>query len=650
VDTDPIDSITQQPIYSVQSHADILPITRRLPSDWSTQIGPLWTSAYNNPVFHALIEVGPMAKKKRKPDSNKRQKPVRGLPDRRAMEGVMQQLAAGLQGHGGAGTLGKAQAIMYRAFEEPNEKKRIQLAKEALTICPDCADAYVLLAEHARSRKEARQLYEQGVAAGERALGAEAFQRDVGHFWGILDTRPYMRARLGLAHGLWTAGRREEAVQHLQDMLRLNPGDNQGVRYTLASFLLFLDRDEDVARLLEQYDEASATWAYTSALLAFRRHGDAPEVRQLLTLAKKANKHIPAYLSGEEFPPANQPGHYSPGDENEALRYVGGFLGAWKFTPGAIAWLRTSIARKKGPAPQAKGPLGVTKKWLNKNLPHEHDVWQANFRQLPNWIQLGGEMVRPWTFLVTSCSSRLVLGNRIWEEVPSAALLWDTLVQAMLQPAAGEAHRPSELQVRADERWESLRPHLEEIGVALAVSDELAEIGEVFTSLTEHLCGKPRPGLLDIPGMAPAQVAGFYEAAAFFFQQAPWKKVGDEAAIKVECQKFQSGPWYAVVMGQSGLTLGLTLYEDLKVLRRLWRTDASAEDAARAGVATTVTFGEAWTIPVADEEAIKKHGWQVARPDAYPEVFHKDRGLSLGRRWPGNSNSSKAACVPSLAS
>ena len=46
--------------------------------------------------------------------------------------------------------------------------------------------------------------------------------------------------------------------------------------------------------------------------------------------------------------------------------------------------------------------------------------------------------------------------------------------------------------------------------------------------------GKPKPGLLDMPGVTPAQVAGFYEAAAFFFQKAPWKKVGYEAAIRVE--------------------------------------------------------------------------------------------------------------------
>ena len=43
----------------------------------------------------------------------------------------------------------------------------------------------------------------------------------------------------------------------------------------------------------------------------------------------------------------------------------------------------------------------------------------------------------------------------------------------------------------------------------------------------------------------------------------------------------------------------------------------------------TVTFGEAWDIPVADLEAAQRHGWQVARADAYPEIFHKERGLSL---------------------
>src|SRR5262249_44406101 len=157
---------------------------------------------------------------------------------------------------------------------------RVQLAREALEISPDCADAYAVLAEHSHSRKEALKLLEQGVAAAERALGPERFQEAVGHFWGVLETRPYMRARTALAFALWPAGRRDEAVRPLQDMLRLTPGDNQGLRYTLANWLLYLDRDADLAALLDQYDEGMAAWAYTRALLAFRQQGDTPEARQ----------------------------------------------------------------------------------------------------------------------------------------------------------------------------------------------------------------------------------------------------------------------------------------------------------------------------------------------------------------------------------
>src|SRR5262249_49642042 len=147
--------------------------------------------------------------------------------------------------------------------------------------------------------------YEQAVAAGERALGPDYFQQEVGHFWGLLETRPYMRAREGLANALWTMARREEAVAHLEDMLRLNPSDNQGVRYTLPSWLVNLDRDDALAHLLERYDQdIAATWAFTKALLAFRQQGDTPESRRLLQAARKRNRHVLKWLLGEQpFPP-----------------------------------------------------------------------------------------------------------------------------------------------------------------------------------------------------------------------------------------------------------------------------------------------------------------------------------------------------------
>ena len=525
----------------------------------------------------------------------------------------------------------RAEALLAEAHQARDPQRRVELANEALAVWPDCADAYVVLAEQAPRRKEALGLYEKGVAAGERSIGSEGFRRDAGHFWLALETRPYMRARLGLAHVLWTLGRRDEAVRHLQDLLRLNPGDNQGVRYTLAGFLLFLDRDDELDQLLRQYpDEASAAWAYTRALLAFRRQGDVIESRRLLKAARKSNKHVPAYLLGQKFPPSRQPSYYRPGDVSEALEYIGSFMVGWKSTQGAVAWLRANAAsgKKRPETPKPKGPLTAVKTWLNKRLTQKEDVWQADFSRLSNWITTDGGAVRPWLVLVTNQSKGLMLANEVSDREPSPELLWDVLVQAMQHPAMGSPHRPAELRVRPGQPWESLRSPLEEIGVRLDATEEPAETAAALADLSEHLAGKAEPGLLDAPGVTPGQVAGFYEAAAAFFRRAPWKKVGYESAIRVECDKFTGGPWYAVLMGQSGLTIGMALYDDLETLKRLWTRGGDDEENARETVGVSVTFGEESDIPVADLEAAERHGWQVARADAYPSVFRKERGLS----------------------
>ncbi|MCK4244996.1 MAG: hypothetical protein KAX20_05170, partial [Candidatus Omnitrophica bacterium] len=83
-----------------------------------------------------------------------------------------------------------AQDIMYEAWDMDDAKERIKLAREALSISPDCADAYVLLAEEeAETLEEAKEFYQKGVEAGERALSEKAFEEDSGHFWGVIKTR-----------------------------------------------------------------------------------------------------------------------------------------------------------------------------------------------------------------------------------------------------------------------------------------------------------------------------------------------------------------------------------------------------------------------------------------------------------------------------
>lgn len=183
-------------------------------------------------------------------------------------------------------------------------------------------------------------LYRQGVKAGERALGKEAFEEDVGHFWGILETRPYMRARAGLAECLWASGKHDEAIEHDKDMLRLNPNDNQGIRDLLMPRLIERGKDQEAEVLFREYhDDGMASWAYGRVLLDFRKMGDSDISRKSLKAAIKKNKHIPAYLLGRKKMPQSLPEYYSPGAETEAMFYVKENLKAWKTTSGALGWL-----------------------------------------------------------------------------------------------------------------------------------------------------------------------------------------------------------------------------------------------------------------------------------------------------------------------
>jgi tetratricopeptide (TPR) repeat protein len=229
--------------------------------------------------------------------------------------------------------LERAQELIYDAFDTDDSQRRVELAEKALQISEDCADAYVLLAEE--SAEDAEE-------AGERALGDEIFVEEAGNFWGILETRPYMRAREGLASSLWILGERTEALSHYQHILQLNPSDNQGVRYELAGCLLDEGRDEELGELLEKYEEeASAFWLYTRALWKFRIEGATERATKELEEATDTNPYVPLYLLGRKnFLAQGLLELIGLGDESEAVSYFARALTQWLRTPGAVEWLR----------------------------------------------------------------------------------------------------------------------------------------------------------------------------------------------------------------------------------------------------------------------------------------------------------------------
>lgn len=270
-----------------------------------------------------------------RPGSMRPRKPATILPrlDLEALSASLDRLA----GNPHADALDRAQDLIYDTWDSDGRDDHV-MAHRALAISPLCADAYTLLAEQpSTSDADAITLCRLGMKAGELTLGAE-FEALRGEFWGWLQTRPYMRARAGLADALYRTGACEEALDHWRAMLDLNPDDNQGVRYPLVLALLERGDDAELRDLLDRYaDDAGIAMTYTRALVAFRDRD--PQAPDLVADAMRSNHHVPAILSGAKRGKPSTNELLMMGGADEATWYVSEAGNAWRATDGAVAWL-----------------------------------------------------------------------------------------------------------------------------------------------------------------------------------------------------------------------------------------------------------------------------------------------------------------------
>ena len=239
-----------------------------------------------------------------------------------------------------------AQQLFYDAMEADDEKSAVALCRRALEINPDCADALTFLADIETDNKPVTDYIEamrRAVEAGKRDLGPAYFKQNKGIFWGEIDSRPYMRALAALANGLLLIGQPEhldEAIGIYEQMLELNPNDNQGVRDILAALYLQTKRYDDAAALLRRYkDDWMAVPCWARVLLA-QATGDEAQAAALLKEARKQNPHVELYLTGKKRRPRSRPGYYSPGDVSEAVFCADTLWEAWKKHPQVIRWLK----------------------------------------------------------------------------------------------------------------------------------------------------------------------------------------------------------------------------------------------------------------------------------------------------------------------
>ena len=244
------------------------------------------------------------------------------------------------------------------SYEEGNLDQAEKVFKMVLAQMPDHLDAIHHLALVLSERDlydQARDLWEQAVRIGRKAVTQDFEPGKDRLEWGWLENRPFLRCLHGLALARYKEGQIEEALILFQELLSFNANDNQGVRAMTQEALFELGRLEDALKLAERYpNDVMPETLYGRALALFKLGRQ----REATAALKEAVKYLPLVRkelleTKHHLPRTARPDRVTCGGADEAYYYWEHWGRFWGKDPEALEWLR-GITRRTNKALQGK--------------------------------------------------------------------------------------------------------------------------------------------------------------------------------------------------------------------------------------------------------------------------------------------------------
>ena len=238
----------------------------------------------------------------------------------------------------------------WEALDDANGPEDAQAAarafRTALLLDPTLADAHnglAYLAELNDDLAEAERRYKKAYQVARDKLGSEA--PDAFAWWSTISTRPYMRARYGLGWVYWQTGRLRKAIAEYEALLKLNPNDNQGVRYLIAPLYQL---NEDLTGALRAYDQYARSYPddvtdphyLFSWGLALFQGGRLPEALSRWRMGFFQNPYIAPLLLGRPRPRQDIWLFSNLSQPDYAQDYLDYYLVLWLRAPEALIGLR----------------------------------------------------------------------------------------------------------------------------------------------------------------------------------------------------------------------------------------------------------------------------------------------------------------------
>ena len=232
--------------------------------------------------------------------------------------------------------LDNAYELLEKAENSKSEKQAKKYAKEAYDMCPDCFDALLFLVNLEDDCLKRDKMLDDGLNLEKSRLEKEGYfeKENIGSFYGMFETRPYIRGLYAKAMNLSNDGKMHQACDVCNEILRLNKNDNLGVRYLLMAIYAVLENEKDMLKFYKKSQEESFHMLFPLFVLYYKLGND-EKANEYLERVKKANSNFVKFFKGTIKFNENVPfGCYSIGDSSEVLMYFDNYLFLMMSVPG----------------------------------------------------------------------------------------------------------------------------------------------------------------------------------------------------------------------------------------------------------------------------------------------------------------------------
>ena len=163
-----------------------------------------------------------------------------------------------------------------------------------------------------------------------------------------------------------------------------------------------------------------------------------------------------------------------------------------------------------------------------KRLRQEDETWEADFRRCPSRSRRARRTTWAWSW---PADGSLLADSQV-EGRPTVNDMATLLAHAMRRPLTGKAHRPRRLHVRGHPQWQELFPHLEELGIEVAVHRELPKVQEAYQGYLRQLREAHRAGMVK-PTAEQQSVEKLFPAIAQWVQGYGHIEIGDQESVRL---------------------------------------------------------------------------------------------------------------------